>query len=375
MQSFAIACTDRIQKKLHGSGVADVGRRKRKRRKAAIAAAGMAGCFLLFYFVLVNFLVSAALKPSFMERLKAFETITEESCAAQVHTSEIEKNRRDAWKGTRAWLETAERRKVSIQSRDGYTLAAEIFPAEAYSAEPREEENHKWVVLLHGYTGWKEELYPFARWYHGEGYHVLAPDLRCHGESEGDFIGMGWTDHFDCMGWIQYILSRDAHAEIVLHGQSMGAATALMAAGEEELPYNVKVIISDCSYTDAYTMFRGKIGEWFGLPAFPFVDSACLALKLRGGYDLKKASALEAVKKSEIPILYIHGEEDAMIPVQMTNELYEATSGPKELLLVEGAGHAQSQDKDPDTYYGTIRMFCMQNLMENADICVQENDK
>ena len=72
---------------------------------------------------------------------------------------------------------------------------------------------------------------------------------------------------------------------------------------------------------------------------------------------MKDASAIEAVKRSHTPTLFIHGKEDAMIAVSMAGQLYEAAACEKELLLVEGAGHAQSQDKDPEQYFGTIRQF------------------
>lgn len=393
-----------------------IAKEKRNRKKIIKAAGVSLGLLLIFYILLVNFLVSAALVPSFMEKLEAFERITEESYAAQVQTSDIKGNRQIALNETREWLETAEHKKLSVETEDGYRLIAEEFPAgnsgapeelsaekpeieeeasagmpeemsagvpEELSAEkrgieegtsagtPKEsgleegsfgtgksagEKNHKWVLLLHGYTGWKEEMYPFAYWYHKQGYHALVPDLRCQGESEGDFIGMGWTDHFDCMLWIDYILSQDEEAQIVIHGQSMGAAAALMMTGEE-LPGQIQAVISDCAYTDAYSMFGEKIKDWFGLPAFPLVDSACLMLRLRGGYNLKDASALEAVRKSKTPTLFIHGDSDAMISVQMSRELYEAAACEKELLIVEGAGHGQAQEKDPDTYYQTIEEF------------------
>ena len=186
------------------------------------------------------------------------------------------------------------------------------------------------------------------------------------GREPGGFYRNG-TDHFDCLLWIDYILSQDSEAQIVLHGQSMGAAAALMMSGEEELPDNVKAVVSDCAYTDAYSMFGEKIKEWFGLPAFPLVDSACMVLKLRGGYNLRDASALEAVKKSRVPTLFIHGDEDAMISVDMSKELYEAAACEKELLIVEGAGHGQSQDKDPDTYYRNIEVFLEKNLQNCND--------
>lgn len=308
---------------------------------------------VLVYGIFIYCLVSACLVPSFMEKLDAFEEITAKGYSQQVHTSDIIENRKAAVTATNEWLSGAKGQTLTRQTADGYQLTAtEFFPAGG---------SHKWVLLLHGYTGWKEEMYPFAYWYHEQGYHALVPDLRCQGESEGDFIGMGWTDHFDCMLWIDYILSQDPHAQIVLHGQSMGAATALMMSGEE-LPSNIQAVVSDCSYTDAYHMFGEKIKEWFHLPAVPLVDSACLMLRLRGGYNLKDASALEAVKKSKTPTLFIHGDSDAMISVQMSKELYEAASCEKELLIVEGAGHGQAQEKDPEAYFGTIHDFLNKTL-------------
>lgn len=327
----------------------------KRKRKVFIILLIILLLLAVLYVVLVNFLVSAALVPSFMRRLESFQRITDESYAAQMHTSDIQVNRQLALNRASEWLETADCRRLFATTADGYRLIATEFPSSDGCAV-----NHTWVLVLHGYTGWKEEMYPFACWYHEEGYQVLVPDLRCQGESEGDFIGMGWTDHYDCNLWIDYILSQDADARIVIHGQSMGAATALMMTGEADLSDHVVAVISDCSYTDAYSMFGDKVREWFYLPAFPLVDSARIALKLRGGYDLADASALDAVARSRTPTLFIHGASDAMIAAQMSRELYEAALCPKELLIVEGAGHGQAQDKDPEKYYGTIRAFLAQ---------------
>lgn len=310
----------------------------------------LAVVLVIAYFIGANFLVSAALVPSTMEKLDAFSRITEDSYEALVQTEDIQQQNAKAWDETRAWAECAQGQKLEKTTEDGIRLIAqEIFT---------EEESHKWVLLLHGYTGWKEAMYPFAAWYNQQGYHVIVPDMRCQGESEGDFIGMGWTDRLDNMLWIDYILEQDSKAEIVIHGQSMGAASALMMTGEESLPDNVKAVVSDCAFTDAYTMFGEKMKEWFHLPEFPLLDTANLMLQLRGGYDLKDASALDAVKKSETPTLFIHGDQDEMIHVDMTRELYKAAScEEKELLIVKGAGHAQSQDKDPEGYFGAVEEF------------------
>ena len=302
------------------------------------------------YVVFVYCLVSACLVPSFMDKLNAFEDITRKCYSEQVQTADIQENRSQLLRETEEWVETAERTKIHAETSDGYRLTAVEFPAD-------DPDSERWVLLLHGYTGWKEEMYQFACWYHGQGYSVLVPDLRCQGESEGDFIGMGWTDHYDCALWIDHILEQCPEADIVLHGQSMGAATALIMAGDPAVSGHIKAVVSDSAYTEAYEMFGDKITEWFHLPAGPFVDSACVMLRLRGGYNLKDASPLRAVAASGIPTLFIHGDQDRMIDVGMSYELYEAAACEKELFIVEGAGHAQAQDKDPGEYYGKIKKF------------------
>lgn len=337
-----------MQKELLNQGASEKKTgRKRVSRKKLIGI--IFAVLLVLYLAGANFLVSAALVPSTMEKLDAFSRITQESVDALVHTDDIQQQNAKAWEDTEKWAETARGQKLEKESEDGYKLVAQEIYAE--------EESHKWVLLLHGYTGWKEEMYPFAAWYNQRGFHVLAPDMRCQGESEGDFIGMGWTDRKDNLLWLAYILEKDPEAEIVIHGQSMGAAAGLMLTGEKDLPNNVKAVVSDCAFTDAYTMFQDKLKEWFHLPAFPILDTANMLLQLRGGYNLKDASALEAVKKSKTPTLFIHGDMDEMIDYRMTEELYKEAACPKEILIVEGAGHAQSQDKDAQGYYGTIEKF------------------
>ena len=332
---------------------------KAKKYKWAIAVSGILLSVCVLLIIASNILVSAALVPSFMDNLSAFEEITEESYAALVHTDDIMQNKLKAKEETKAWLEEVKTKeltkKLTAYSSDGYKLVTRVYY--------QEQESHKWVILLHGYTGWKEEMNPIACEYAKRGYHVLTPDMRCQGESEGDFIGMGWTDRLDNKIWLDYILEQDPQAQIILQGQSMGAACALLMA-EEELPKNVIAVVSDCAFSDAYEMFQKQMKDWFGLPAFPLLPLANQMLQLRGGYDLHNASPIKNMDKIEIPVLFIHGSEDELIPAEMSREMYEAAVGEKELLIMEGAGHAQSQDKDPELYYETI-FFFVGNYMPN----------
>lgn len=305
---------------------------------------------MIIYTVIGNVIVSAALVPDFMRKLEAFEEVTEKSYSEMVKTDDITENMKAAAEKTKAVLGNAGGAKEKITSDDGYALIAACF------RQP-EPEGRPWAVLLHGYTGWKEEMYHHAAEYYERGFNVLCPDLRCQGESEGDFIGMGWTDREDVMLWINNILAVYPDAKIVIQGESMGASCALMMNGLD-LPENIVCLVSDCAYSDSVSMFRKQLKDWFNMPDLGFISSARLWLRLRGGYDLKDASALNEAAKGSVPALFIHGDQDRIVPVNAASELYEAWGAPdKELLIIEGAGHAQSCYKDPSAYYEKIFGF------------------
>ncbi len=304
----------------------------------------------VLYNIGVNILVSAALIPDFMRKLDAFQRVTDQSYSEMVQTDEITENTRMAREEAQAFLEKADGIKVKTLSRDGYELIASVF------RQP-DPEGQPWVILLHGYTGWKEEMYHYAARYYDKGFNILCPDLRCQGQSEGDFIGMGWTDRGDVMVWMDEILGAYPDSRIVIHGESMGASCALMMSGLD-LPDNVACIISDCAMADAMSMFRKQLKDWFGIPDMGLIGSARIWLLIRGGYDLKDASAMNEVVKCSVPVLFIHGDEDRLVPVNDAKDLYEAcASQKKEIVIIHGAGHAQSCYKDPEAYYDKVFGF------------------
>lgn len=326
--------------------------REHTSRKSRLPGLVAVGFFLVWAaFLGANAVISTLLVPDFMEQLEVFERVTTESYSQLVQTDELTENHRSAAAIAKLWAEETEMEVSSIISTDGYHLNSAVFPAG--------QDNHQWVILLHGYTGWKEAMYPIACWYWKQGFSCLVPDLRCQGTSEGDYIGLGLTDSQDVLLWIDWILQTDPQAQIVLHGQSMGAATVLMMSGLPELPDAVLGGISDCAYSDAFAMFQTTAAGWLGISSLPdwCLEFICFTFRLRGGYDLHEASPITNVKHARIPILIIHGDKDRMIPVEMSQELYDATTSEKELWIVEGAGHAQSQDKDPEGYFGHVKVF------------------
>lgn len=167
---------------------------------------------------------------------------------------------------------------------------------------------------------------------------------------------MGWLDKDDLKCWINLIIEQNNNAEIVLHGSSMGAATVLMASGDE-LPNNVKAIIEDSGYTSVWDIFASEARARFNLPSFPVLNMFEIVANIRAKYDIKEASAVEQVKKSTIPILFIHGDADDFVPEYMCEELYKVANCQKDKIIIHDAGHTESKYKEPETYYNKIFEF------------------
>jgi len=218
------------------------------------------------------------------------------------------------------------------------------------------ESSHKWSIVVHGYNGRASEMTKYIRHFYEKGYSVVAPDLRGHGNSQGDYIGMGWHDRKDVTQWIQYVLKKDPQAEIALFGISMGGATVMMTSGEE-LPANVKVIIEDCGYSSVIDEFTYQLKDLFHLPKFPVMNAANTITKLRAGYDLNEGSAVKQVAKSKTPMLFIHGDADTFVPFEMLDEVYNAAKVKKEKLIVPGAGHGEAEKIDSEKYWNTVWGF------------------
>lgn len=223
------------------------------------------------------------------------------------------------------------------------------------------EKSNVWVITVHGYMNRGSGMASYAKSFYDMGYNVLVPDLRGHGKSEGDYIGMGWNDRKDILAWIDYILKENKDAKIVLHGVSMGAATVMMTSGER-LPENVKAIIEDCGYTSVVDEFADKLNNIFNLPKTPIIQVADLVTRVRAGYWFSDASAVDQVKKSETPMLFIHGDKDDFVPYEMLDKVYDAANVEKEKLIVEGAGHANSASTNPELYWNAVSNFINKHL-------------
>lgn len=218
------------------------------------------------------------------------------------------------------------------------------------------------AVLLHGYNDRAESMLHIAYLYNHEmGFNVLLPHFFAHGDSDGDHINMGWEDRFDMLRWMQVanemFKGDSTQTQMVVHGISMGAATTMCISGEK-CPDYVKCFVEDCGYTSVWDEFNGEYKSQFGLPTFPLMNLTNTLCKIRYGWSFKEASPLNQVKKSTLPMLFIHGDADTFVPYPMLDKLYNAkTKGYKEKYIAHGTKHARSYTDHPEEYTQRVRNF------------------
>lgn len=252
------------------------------------------------------------------------------------------------------WFYQQQFEDLEIISHDNLTLKAKLLKTS--------QKTDKVLIAIHGYhsNNLREYAY-YLKFYHELGFHILLPNNRAHGDSEGKYIGFGWLDRLDCIQWINMIKDYfQQDLQIVLHGISMGSATVLMASGEN-LPNDVKCIISDCGFTSVYEEMKHETKK-YPLVSQVILPTATLLSKKRVGYSFKEASTIEQVKKSKTPTLFIHGDQDDFVPTYMVYDLYKACAADKDLLIIEGAKHAESYLVNQDLCEQTIIDFMKQYI-------------
>lgn len=238
--------------------------------------------------------------------------------------------------------------EVSIASLDGFTLCGRLYII---------KKDAPIVLFFHGYHGvaaW--DGYGFFKICRENGINILMADARAHGKSEGNVITFGILERYDCKLWSEYLAEKfGTDIDIILAGVSMGASSVMMSS-ELGLPSNVRAMVADCGYSQPASIIMETV-KAMGFPVKPIYFILKLGARLFGHFDLEAAAALQAVSKLSIPILFIHGSKDSIVPLSMGRELYEVCTADKEWLLVEGADHANNAMTDYASYEGAVLRF------------------
>lgn len=222
----------------------------------------------------------------------------------------------------------------TVTSHDGLRLIGKLYRTES--------ETNKYIICMHGYRSSNDDFTCAMGFFMSQGYNILAVDQRSHGKSEGKWITFGVKERYDALSWCNYLIEKfGSDIKIILDGLSMGATTVLMASGLD-LPKNVKGVIADCGFTSPWEIVTHVARRDMHIPKFPLLYLMIPTVKLICGFGLKDESTVNAVKRSNLPILYVHGLADDFVPHEMSVKAYNARPENSRLVSVENATHGMS---------------------------------
>ncbi|MDR2686592.1 MAG: alpha/beta fold hydrolase [Oscillospiraceae bacterium] len=258
--------------------------------------------------------------------------------------------RHDMEAAGRAWFFGQNPEEAEIRSYDGLALRGYYLPA----ARPSD----KLAVFAHGYSyNGPDQFGALLPFYHeGLNYNILLPDQRAHGRSGGDWIGFSAMEWRDILDWAAAFAQRlGPDTQVVLHGISMGGAT-VMNCNAHNPPDYIKCVVEDCGYTNGYEMIALVARRDLRVNLPPMLWGALFWFRAIQRCSLRRdADPYGSIGKCKLPTLFIHGADDRFVPAEMGLRCFEAAAVPKELLLVEGAGHSMSYFMAKEAYEEKVR--------------------
>lgn len=218
------------------------------------------------------------------------------------------------------------------------------------------------AVVVHGYKDCCVKFLFLGRMYQRDlGFNILLPDLHGHGLSEGEDIQMGWKDRQDVRHWAEVAeeMFRDSTApsKIVVHGVSMGAATTMCLAGEDNLPEYITCFVEDCGFSGVWDEFAMQLKELFYMPPFPLMYTTSALCQMKYGWTFGEASPVRQIAMCRRPMLFIHGDADTFVPFSMLATLYDAKPEPKQKWVAKGSEHARAYLDYPNEYTMQVKEF------------------
>ncbi len=240
--------------------------------------------------------------------------------------------------------------EVTFQSVDGIKLNGWFFPS-------RNGKSNGTVVFFHGNAQNMTSHYSLVDWIPVAGFNLFIFDYRGYGKSQGLPERRGVSD--DCVGALNYIVTRpdvDPNKLLVL-GQSLGGANAIVAAGRWQGEGSIRgAIIESAFYTHrriAFDHITNSIWGWLLVPYLPILVST--------GFDPKNFA-----QRLSMPVVYIHGTADRIVPFYHSLYLYRRTRQPKDLWIIEGGRHIAAFKEYRSVYIPRATKFFEECLQEKT---------
>jgi hypothetical protein len=239
-------------------------------------------------------------------------------------------------------------RKVSIRAGDGVAL-------NAWWLAP-ERQNGQAVMVCHGVADSAYGALGFAPLFLRNGYSVLVPESRGHGESLG-FVSYGVLEADDTVRWVRWIKARQVNA-VFGFGESLGGAILIQSLAHGA---DFRAVVAECSYSSFQAIADERVARVVPFPlALVLVREGILYVYLRHGVNLLDARPDVAIAHAHVPILLIHGMDDNETSPTESMQLAKINPQVTNLWLVPGAKHTGAYATAPEMFEEKVLLWFKQ---------------
>ena len=247
------------------------------------------------------------------------------------------------------------KKEVQIDSPFGYKIDAVLI--EKFN-------NNKFMIFSHGVTENKLSSVKYMKIFLDLGYNAIIYDHRRHGKTGGKYTSYGHYEKYDLQAIVQWLIKEKGEdISLGIHGESMGAATAILYAGS--LEDRADFYIFDCPFSNFGELYRHltKTQTPFPFPIIKVLSDFFIPVSAR--YRIQDVAPINYIDQISKPALFIHSAEDTFIPPYMTIQLYEKKVGDKELYIAPHGKHAQSYPDNREEYIEKIKGFLNKYVNKN----------
>ncbi|MBK8809179.1 MAG: alpha/beta fold hydrolase [Acidobacteria bacterium] len=225
------------------------------------------------------------------------------------------------------------------------------------------------IVLMHGLRSNRLALVDRMRFLRAKGFFVLAFDFQGSGESPGDQLTFGYRERLDAEAAVRFARTRRPDAKIGVIGISMGGAAFLLS---NEMP-PVDAVTLELVYPTMRAAIENRLNNWFFSGADRLTPLLSVQFSPRIGVSVDDLRPIDRISAVSAPVLVIGGGIDPFTTAEESKQLFEAANEPKQLWIVEGAGHEDLWKFRARDYQDRVLQFFEPILNETAP--GEKNDK
>lgn len=242
-------------------------------------------------------------------------------------------------------------RPWSVTTEDGITIRGEWLPAPT---------SNRLLILVHGMRESTERLADLAVDLNRRDFNVLLFDLRGHGRSDPHRLTMGRLERNDLHAALKWAEAEGFSADrIGWLGRSMGGAMLVMEAADNP---EIRAAVLDSPYGNLPVLLDQQLTLHSHLPK---VFNPGIILAAREVYGVRTDDLVPidmASRWGDRPMLLIHGDQDAIVPIEQARTLARSVGPACEMVVLKGVGHVKAYRHDPRAYVDRVASFFDHNL-------------